>query len=380
MRHWINEFRVDGFRLDLSKGITQNFNTNVGAWSAYDASRIALLKRMANVCWAEDDDFYVIMEHFAANNEEQDLSDYGMMLWANMNYEYNEATMGYQSDLRWVSYQQRGWDDPNLIGYMESHDEESFFTVPGPKMIWQFGELGYDYSINHCTNGTVNQSCRLDPKPIRWDYAEQTNRQRLHDVYKALIDLKLNYETFKTTDYQLDVNTYYKSIHLNHADMDAMVLGNFDMTSGNLIPDFQHEGWWYEYFSGDSLLVTDVTAPLTLDAGEYRIFTSKKINTPDITTSISTTENITNIDLHLYPNPAKDMIYINYQLPKTTALKISIINTIGQRITTLVNKEQTSGEYELNWQISGLTSGLYFIEIEADGVREIKKLAVSRQE
>lgn len=411
MRHWIREFRVDGFRFDLSKGITQNFNTDVGAWSAYDASRIALLKRMADVCWAEDDDFYVIMEHFAANNEEQELSDYGMMLWGNMNDEYNEATMGYESDLQWVSYQNRAWNDPHLIGYMESHDEERlmyknlqygnsngtynvqnpatalarneaaaafFFSIPGPKMIWQFGELGYDYSINHCLNGTVNSSCRLDPKPIRWDYFEEINRHRLYDVYKALIDLKLNYETFKTTDYQLDISDYHKRIHLNHADMNALILGNFDVKSGSLIPDFQHEGWWYEYFSGDSLLVTDVATTMTLNAGEYRIFTNKKINTPDIITSTSTIENITNINLHLYPNPVTDIVRITYQLPKSVRVNIGIINTLGQRVAVLVNEMQTSGEYVLNWQTEGLTSGLYFIEIEANGIRQIKKIVVNR--
>jgi len=109
MRHWINEFRVDGFRFDLSKGITQNFNTNVSTWSAYDASRIALLKRMADVCWGEDEDFYVILEHFAANNEEIELADYGCLLWSNENYQYNEATMGYNSNLMNISYQDRGW-------------------------------------------------------------------------------------------------------------------------------------------------------------------------------------------------------------------------------------------------------------------------------
>ena len=51
-------------------------------------------------------------------------------------------------------------------------------TIPGPKMIWQFGELGYDYSINTCTNGTVNNNCRLDEKPIRWDYHERYPAQK----------------------------------------------------------------------------------------------------------------------------------------------------------------------------------------------------------
>ena len=34
-------------------------------------------------------------------------------------------------------------------------------SMPGPKMIWQFGELGYDYPINYCVNGTINNNCRL---------------------------------------------------------------------------------------------------------------------------------------------------------------------------------------------------------------------------
>ncbi len=112
------------------------------------------------------------------NSEETVLSNYGMMLWGNMNYDYNEATMGYVSNLTGATYKSRGWSDMHLVSYMESHDEERlmyknlqygnssgtynikffpiaiqrmklagvfYFTIPGPKMIWQFGELGYDY-------------------------------------------------------------------------------------------------------------------------------------------------------------------------------------------------------------------------------------------
>ena len=69
----------------------------------------------------------------------------------------------------------------------------AFFTmIPGPKMIWEFGEIGYDYSINHCTNGTVNNACRLDPKPIRWDYLQNISRQRLFDIYSALLKLRFH--------------------------------------------------------------------------------------------------------------------------------------------------------------------------------------------
>ncbi len=409
MQHWIREFRVDGFRFDLSKGITQTFNTDVYVWSSYDASRIALLKRMADVCWAEDEDFYVILEHFAANSEEKELSDYGCMSWGNENHEYNEATMGYSSNLNYISYQYRGWDDPHLIGYMESHDEERlmyknlqfgnsngdydvqelptalarqelaaafFFTIPGPKMLWQFGELGYDYSINYCVNGTVNPNCRLDPKPIRWDYFEMTNRQRLHDVYKALINLKKNYATFETTDYQLNVNTSHKRIYLNHSEMNAVVLGNFDMEAGDLNVFFQDMGTWYEYFSGDSLMVDDLTEIVPLEAGEYRLYTDEKLDTPDITTSVNYVDNSPNINLHIFPNPTTDIAQIEYELPQAADVKIHLINSLGQPIKTLIDDRFASGEHAMSLSTKTLDSGLYFVEIEVNRQKNIKKLAV----
>ena len=147
----------------------------------------------------------MILEHFGPNNEENELANYGMMLWGNNNYNYAEAAMGYTSDLTSVSYLGRGWSVPNLVSYMESHDEERlmyktitygnaagnyntqnlkialkrmeldalfFLTVPGPKMIWQFGELGYDVSIDF--------GGRTSEKPIRWDYQADPDRHRLY--------------------------------------------------------------------------------------------------------------------------------------------------------------------------------------------------------
>ena len=58
--YWLNEYKVDGFRFDLSKGFTQTNNpNNVDAWSAYDASRIAILKKMADEIWAHTPEAYV---------------------------------------------------------------------------------------------------------------------------------------------------------------------------------------------------------------------------------------------------------------------------------------------------------------------------------
>ncbi|HEY7751243.1 MAG TPA: alpha-amylase family glycosyl hydrolase, partial [Ignavibacteriaceae bacterium] len=205
-RQWLSEFKIDGFRFDLSKGFTQfNSGNDVNLWGQYDQSRIDILKRMSDSIWVNFPDAYVILEHFAVNTEETVLSNYGTMLWGNMNHEYNEATMGYASNLTGATHLSRGWSDKHLVAYMESHDEERlmyknlqfgnssgnynirslpiaiqriklagafYFTIPGPKMIWQFGELGYDYSINY---PCMTEACRLDPKPIRWDYFDDGN-------------------------------------------------------------------------------------------------------------------------------------------------------------------------------------------------------------
>ena len=125
-RFWLEEYRIDGYRFDFTKG----FTNRPGDGGAHDASRIAILKRMADVMWEYDSTAYVILEHFAPNSEEKILAEYrhGMMLWGNSNFNYNEATMGYhengKSDFSWGYYGTRQWNVPNLVTYMESHDEE----------------------------------------------------------------------------------------------------------------------------------------------------------------------------------------------------------------------------------------------------------------
>ena len=130
IRYWLQEYHVDGYRFDMSKGFTQtnSYPDNMTLWAAYDTGRIAILKNYANVVHSVNPNAYMILEHFADNCEETELSANGMLLWGNLNYNYNEATEGWNtgslSDFSWISYKQLGWADPHLVGYMESHDEE----------------------------------------------------------------------------------------------------------------------------------------------------------------------------------------------------------------------------------------------------------------
>jgi hypothetical protein len=91
--YWLTEYKIDGFRFDFSKG----FTNTPGDGYAYDASRIAILKRIAHEIWSIKTNAYVILEHFTVNDEERELASYGMLLWGNINYDYCEAAMGYGS-------------------------------------------------------------------------------------------------------------------------------------------------------------------------------------------------------------------------------------------------------------------------------------------
>ena len=374
--HWLTEYQVDGYRFDFTKGFT---NKPGDGW-AYDASRIAILKRMASVIWSLDTSAYVILEHLADNEEEKELSAYGMMLWANMNESYNEATMGYhennKSNFSGISYKNRGWSDPHLVGYMESHDEERlmfknlefgfasgdyriqelntalermelagafFFTVPGPKMIWQFGELGYDYS--------VNDPCRVCNKPIRWDY-NTGERKNVYQQWASLIELRKSEAAFHSDDFSLSVNGPGKRIEINHPDMDVRIIGNFDVTLRLINANFSRTGWWYEFVTGDSLLVENTYELQALEPGAYRLYTSRNLTNPGRPVSVNGSELSSN-SLLCYPNPVRDLAHLEAWESES---RISVLNLAGLEMMSVFLRIR---EKEID--LSGLPEGMYIM-------------------
>jgi len=416
--YWLTEFKIDGFRFDLSKGFTQVYSgDNVGLWGNYDQSRINLWKRISTHIRSVSSDAFIILEHFADNSEEKELSNNGMMLWGNMNYEYNEATMGYNSNLSWGSYQQRGWSEPNLVTYMESHDEERlvfknlqygnssgnysvknlataldriklaaafFFTVPGPKMLWQFGELGYDYSINW-PSGT--DADRLTPKPPRWDYLNDYERHYLLRVFQELINIRKEYDVFETSDYYFDATPKLKKLQLNHSSMNINIIGNFDVVQGSINPAFQTPGKWYNFFSGDSINITNTSDPIALQPGEFRIYSTVKLPTPEEGILLGNDrETLAEISYDLfqnYPNPFNPETRISFSLGSSGFVSVKVFNILGQEIRTLLSAEKNTGVHSLLWDgkdNSGnpVASGAYIYRIESEGFISAKKMMLLR--
>jgi len=406
LTHWMQNYHIDGYRFDLSKGFTQN-NTlgNIGAWGAYDQSRINILTDYYNHMQTIEPGSYAILEHFSDNSEETVLSNNGLMLWGNLNGQYMEASMGYSSDLSWGSYQNRGWNNAHLVTYAESHDEERMMykdlqygassgsynitnlntalkrqelahclliPIPGPKMIWQFGELGYDYSIGTCSDGvTVDlANCKTSAKPVRWDYWDNQNRKHLYKVTAALNNLKKNEPIFSTTNFNIDLGGFGKRVHLNGTN-NAVVVGNFQTTSLNMIPGFQHTGTWYDYFTGNSFQVNDLGATFFFEPGEYHVYTDYQLAIPDLNTSLSEVMSFAKSSFMIWPNPSSNNVNLAYSMSQAAKVQIVLRDLTG-RVVSSFNTQGVSGINQSEWNLAeeNIAAGSYVISVETEGRRE----------
>ena len=403
LAYLLEEFHVDGFRFDLSKGFTQTNSGNDAAKMAqYDQSRIDILTDYYNWVQSKSPGAYCILEHFADNSEEQTLSSKGMMLWGNGNFNANEAGMGYSNgDFGWgIDAQKRSFGQRNLVGYIISHDEERMgykcknfgnattgysvkdpavyvprvgmayafvIATPGPKMIWQFDELAYDYSINTCEDGvTVQDACRLANKPVRWDYwTGDAVRRKNQFKIASIAQLKALYtEVSSPSSYNFSSGGSYKILTLNHSNMNTVVIGNFDVSGSSASVGFAHAGNWYNYLTGDSIKVSGTSMVIALAAGEYRVYTDKKIANPYIKQILGGSALVEDLTLQtglwVYPNPAQNTIQLGLKNSPVLNGEVTLIDCIGR----VVWKKDIAGSEPIH--LSGLAVGRYWIRYSSN--------------
>jgi 1,4-alpha-glucan branching enzyme len=294
----LSTYHVDGFRFDFTKGFTQRQTTGDDDLAATDPDREAVLKKYYDAVKNDNPNTFVVMEHFCSG-EESDLSQYGICFWRNLNNAFAQSAMGWSDNSDFTSL----YDKSNCFdGYMESHDEERcaykqtqwgngilktdltarmkqletnaafFFTVPGPKMIWQFEELGYDISIDE--NG------RTGRKPTGWDDLNITQRKALHDTYAKLITLRHNNPDLFQTPATFTSNTTASNwadgrfLTLSSPTKKAVVAGNFTNSDATYTISFPADGTWYDYMKGTTYSISGEKTKIMIPANSYIIFTT----------------------------------------------------------------------------------------------------------
>jgi hypothetical protein len=79
-----------------------------------------------------------------------------------------------------------------------------------------------------------------------------------------------------------------------------------------------------------------------------------------------------------YPNPFNPTTTIEYDIPATSFVTISIFNTLGQEVMTLVHKEQSAGKYSVQVDVSQLPSGIYFYRLTAGKYSATNKMMLMK--
>lgn len=417
IEHWLQEYKLDGFRWDLSKGFTQNVQcggstTNETCISEYHADRVAIWKRYYDTMQLKSAGSYCILEHFAVTQEENELSDYGMLLWGNANYNFTEASMGWVSTSNFDGYlhSSRGWNKPHLVSYMESHDEERmmyknlqfgnssnashnirdlnvalkrvelcagfFLAAPGPKMIWQFGEVGYDFSINRCVDGSINNNCRLDNKPIRWDYPGVLARKRLFDIFSAMNKLRFHpwYRdvfTANNTTISRNLGGALKTLVVRSAGDSSVlcVVGNFEVTQQTLSFTFPVAGTWYDYLGGGTLSATGGAQSITLQPGEMHVYLNRNLVNAVVTSTGGVSATAGRLQARLYPNPATPDAVLEIEIPRTGKTEVQLFNAAGQQLGTVFSAMLSKGTHRIAvaGKIDNLPAGSYWMRITAAG-------------
>lgn len=390
---WLNEYQVDGFRMDLTQGFCgENCN-----------DRVTIINDYYNHIKSIVPDVYFILEHWVSS-EEPGFVNNGMLCWANTNNAYSQTAMGWLRDGDGLSAANKnGW-----VSYAGSHDEERNFykakewgngdvktnetvrlnRVPmnlafnvllqGPKMIWQFDEMGYDISINTCENGSINTNgdCRTASKPIPDELDWFSNALRMNIFNKvaqvASLRTQLKPDVFQngTITANIGSGVALRTISWEYNGTKILVLGNFNVSGGTEFSGNRDyslpAGTWYNYLNNNN----EQSGNITLQPGELLIFTNdNSIVAPDPKDFdySSDYENITaekdKQDIFIYPTLVDNKIHIQSEFP---IYNVQIIALRGGAARIFAGKTEID--------VSDLPKGMYLVVVTTDKKQYAQKI------
>ena len=150
------------------------------------------------------------------------------------------------------------------------------FLTPYPKMLWQFGELGYDFSINSNESGVVGSGddYRTHRKPIRWDYVSDPNRSEIYETLSKVLEFRNQQEAYYGQD-NLAVHTW----NVGDGDMagktlvmdKVVVVANFTNTASSTTISIPNPGQWRNLLTGQTVNLSS-SQTVNLGASDFVIY------------------------------------------------------------------------------------------------------------
>ena len=300
LKYWLTEYKVDGFRMDLSHGFC-------GATAGTAVNN--LKDYYTNGVQAGSPGAYFILEHWGSSmaSDRPQLINAGMICWNNTTNAYCQTAMGWLKD--GDSFQSANQD--GYVSYCESHDEERMqykakkygngdlktneearlgrvavniafnALLNGSHMLWQFEEIGYDFSINsdvdHPNAENDSYRCNKKPRPETKGYFSFPNRQAAYIKTAQALQLRtrLMPNVFAGDPTAVDV-AGGKALRTIQWGSNVFVAGNFSATDAQTVTI--PSGTWYNYY----LQAQQTNTSVTLQPGELLILTGTQQPLPQI--------------------------------------------------------------------------------------------------
>lgn len=301
LKYWLTEYKVDGFRLDLSHGLcSDQANTSVKNLKDYYDKGVK----------AVSPDAYMICEHWGGNmgTERPQLVNYGMQCWSNTSNAYCQTAMGWLKD--GDAFSEANKD--GYVSYCESHDEERMqykckkygngdlqtntaarlARVPenvafnvllnGSHMLWMWEEIGYDFSINcdldHPNDYNDSYRCNKKPRPEIRGYFTNSNRVAAFTKCAQVITLRTQLlpSVFEGNPTSVSISSG-NALRTIRWGGNVYVAANFSVSANQAVT--LPNGTWYDYLNG----ATQANSTYTLAPGELKVFTGTPVQAPTFT-------------------------------------------------------------------------------------------------
>ena len=310
MQYWLQEYKVDGYRLDLSHGICgEKYNAVENLKDYYEKG----VKTIS-------DDAYMILEHWGTSmgSDRPKLVNAGMLCWQNTCKAYEQTAMGWLE--KGDSFADANKD--GYISYPESHDEERVFfkakrwgdgdmktdestrvgRVPlnmafatllnGSHMFYHFAELGYDnskyqnaagkwgtdnnYGIKAEVQEEVKMQVKMRPENAGWFRKGSVRMDAYQKTAQAIqLRTRLMPEVFEGNPTAVQIGSGQKVRTIQWGN-NVFVAGNFSATTAQTVT--LPSGTWYDYYLNGTM----ASGTVVLQPGELKIYTGTRVSLPQV--------------------------------------------------------------------------------------------------
>jgi 1,4-alpha-glucan branching enzyme len=408
LKMWIDEYKIDGFRYDFTQGIGWNtaetnkgilgwtnaihnlyqgkiyqiaehlpespaliyFSGLTGGWHDSFRDEIFDDARFQNTSMLDYENLVVGLGAYGSNDTPNSPSSY-----ANRTEPVNATVTHDEQSLIYEMTQFQSVAVSEAVQRDKLYGAFPFLSL-GIPMLW----MGQEFSA---PRGWTSDGQKLSYRPLDWDWLLVQRGIDHFQWYKTLVSQRLKnpalyqgelrklfrYESSKVLVWGFEDTT------TNSKVMCVANLHPFNQTPTNV--PWLGEGNWYDIFDQSVFTVSGSSiASFPINAFTIKVYSNKsnsdlgitsvKQNTVEIPSEFRIAQN--------YPNPFNPSTTIDYQIPVTSHVTLSVYDMLGRKIGTLVDEIQSAGKYYSRFNGSGLSSGTYFYRITAGSHSAVKRM------